>query len=274
MQMTSDSVIVNDARPFGEKETEQIVEQFHRDGYYFLENVLTLEEMEALRNGMERKYQDPRMHEDEAGDHIRGTSMMRMYEYDRNFRDLIIREPLVSLAETILGKDCHMMSQNALRYDPGKGGGWHIDDRLHFPLPDDLPRHDPRVRLPCFVLNVLIPLSKADSTDYGVTQVVPGSHYSGRQPNSKENPSFEGRGPVSLVAKPGDLYMFHNQVWHRGSPNNSDQVRYVGSVVYSQRMIAQRLYPFINYRMPDHVWEDASPRLQRLLGRHKKGAYG
>jgi hypothetical protein len=68
--------------------------------------------------------------------------------------------------------------------------------------------------------------------------------------------------------------MFHNQVWHRGSRNNSDQVRYVGSVVYSQRMIAQRLYPFIDYRMPDHVWEDASPRLQRLMGRHEKGAYG
>jgi ectoine hydroxylase-related dioxygenase (phytanoyl-CoA dioxygenase family) len=167
-----------------------------------------------------------------------------------------------------------MMSQNSIRYEPGQGGGWHVDDRLHFPLPDEVSRHDPSVRLPCFVLNVLIPLSRADTIEYGVTEVVPGSHYSGRRPNNPETPSFEGRGPVSLIARPGDVYMFHNQVWHRGSPNRSDQVRYVGSIVYSQRIIAQRLYPFIDYRMPEHVWDGADERLQRLLGRHKKGSYG
>ena len=61
------------------------------------------------------------MHE-EDGDHIRGISMMRMYEYDRAFRDLIVREPFVSLAEAILGADCHMMSPKfaALR----AGAGW------------------------------------------------------------------------------------------------------------------------------------------------------
>ncbi|MCZ6635568.1 MAG: phytanoyl-CoA dioxygenase family protein [bacterium] len=270
---TSESVIVQDARPFDAEQTESIVSQFNRDGYCFLKGVLTQKEVDTLRELMERKYQDPRMHE-EAGDHIRGTSMMRMYEYDVNFRDLICREPIVSLAEAILGEDCHMMSQNSLRYEPGQGGGWHVDDRLHFPLPEGVDRHDARIPLPCFVLNVLIPLSRADALEYGVTEVVPGSQFSGRRPNRKENPTFEGQGPVSLIAEVGDVYMFHNQVWHRGSPNNSDQVRYVGSVVYSQRIIAQRLYPFIDYRMPEYVWEGTDKRMQRFLGRHDKGAYG
>ena len=119
----------------------------------------------------------------------------------------------------------------------------------------------------------MVPLSRADSLRYGATQVVPGSHYAGRRPEGEE-PSFEGRGPESLLADPGDVYMFHNQVWHRGAQNNSDQVRYVGSVVYSQRVFAQRLYPFIDYRMPDCVWEGTDERMQRLLGRHAKGAYG
>ena len=57
---------------------------------------------------------------------------------------------------------------------------------------------------------------------------------------------------------------FDDQVWHRGAPNNSDQVRYVGSVVYSQRVVAQRLYPFIDYLMPDYVWEGADVRMQRI----------
>lgn len=274
MSATDNSVIAKNAQPFDEEITRRIVEDFNRDGYCFLENVLTLEEVDALREGMKRKWNDPRIQADEAGDHIRGISMMRMYEYDRNFRDLIEREPIVSLAEAILGADCHMMSQNALRYEPGQGGGWHLDDRIHFPLPDGVPRHSPDIPIPCFVMNAMIPLSRADSIEYGVTDVIPGSHFAGRNPNDRENPTFEGRRAVSLTANPGDVYMFHNQVWHRGSRNNSDEVRYVGSVVYSQRMIAQRLYPFIDYRMPDHVWEGAGPRLQRLLGRHEKGAYG
>ena len=274
MYATTESVIKKDAEPFDEARTQELVTQFHRDGYLFLKGILTAEEVDVLRELMERKYQDPKMHE-EAGDHIRGVSMMRMYEYDIHFRDLIAREPVVSLAEAILGDDCHMMSQNALRYEPGQGGGWHVDDRVHFPLPDDVPRHDARLMLPCLVLNALFPLSRADDVKYGVTEVVPGSHYAGRRPSDPhEDPEFDGQGPVSLVGEPGDMVMFHNQVWHRGRKNESDQIRYVGSVVYSQRIIAQRLYPFIDYRMPEYVWQGADERLQRLLGRHKKGAYG
>ena len=207
-------MIVKDAPPFDADRTQSVVEQFHRDGYVFFKGVLAELEVTTLRDLVERKYQDPRMH-DQAGDHIRGVSLMRMYEYDINFRDLIAREPFVSLAEAILGSDCHMLSQNALRYAPGQGGGWHVDDRVLFPLPEGVPRHDPRITVPCFVMNVMMPLSRADTLEYGATQVVPGSHYSGRRPEGDE-PTFEERGPESLLAEPGDVYMFHNQVWHRG----------------------------------------------------------
>ena len=259
--------------PLSEEETQRITKQFNRDGYYFFGSVLTPAEVSALKGGMERKWGDPRMHAEE-GDHIRGISLMRNFEYDRAFRDLIVREPFVGVAEVILGDDCHMMSQNALRYEPGQGGGWHADDRLHFPLPDDVPRHDPRITLPCFAINLLIPLTDAETIESGVTQVVPGSHYSGRNPPKQESPTFEGQGPVSLFTKAGGAYIFNSQVWHRGTRNDSDQIRLVAAITYSQRIIAQRLYPFIDYRMPDHVFEGADERLQRLLGRHEKGAFG
>jgi ectoine hydroxylase-related dioxygenase (phytanoyl-CoA dioxygenase family) len=259
--------------PYSKEQTHQIVEQFHRDGYYFFGQVLTPEEVAALKDAMERKYADPRMHDPE-GDHIRGISLMRMFEYDRAFRDLIVREPFVSLVEAILGADCHLMSQNALRYAPGQGGGWHVDDRIHFPLPDDVPRHDPRITLPCFVINVLIPFIDIDTLEDGPTQIVPGSHYSGRRPPTQDNPTFEGRGAVSLFTKAGGAYMFNSQVWHRGAPNLTNRFRLIAGATYSQRIIAQRFYPFIDYRMPEHVFDGADARLQRLLGRHEKGAYG
>lgn len=65
-----------------------------------------------------------------------------------------------------------------------------------------------------------------------------------------------------------------NQMWHRGAPNASDRTRLMAGVTYSKRFVAQKFHPFIDYRMPEHVWDGASPRLQRLLGRHEKGAYG
>ena len=126
--MTSE---IQQGKPFSEEETQRIVEQFNRDGYYFFGEVFTQEEAATLKALMEQKHNDPRMH-DEAGDHIRGIGMMRMFEYHKTFRDLIVREPYVSLAEAILGEDCHMMSQNALRYGPGQGGGWHSDDKTPF----------------------------------------------------------------------------------------------------------------------------------------------
>ena len=95
--MTSE---IQQGKPFSEEDTQQIVEQFNRDGYYFFGEVFTAEEASTLKALMERKYNDPRMH-DEEGDHIRGISMMRMFEYDTAFRDLIVREPYVSLAEAI-----------------------------------------------------------------------------------------------------------------------------------------------------------------------------
>ncbi len=268
------SSAIKQGEPFSAEETQKIVEQFNRDGYYFIGPILDAEEVEALRSAMERKYVDPKILADEEGDHIRGTSLTRMFEYDRAFRDLIVREPFVSLAEAILGEDCHMMSQNALRTQPGQGGGWHVDDLLHFPLPEGVPRHDPRITMPCFVMQIFTPLTDVDAVEYGPTEVVPGSHCAGRKPDRQEEPSFEGKGPVSILAKAGDAYMFHNQTWHRGAPNRSDRTRYMGGVTYSRRFISQRFYPFIDYRMPAHVLEGADERLQRLLGRHKKASYG
>ena len=43
---------------------------------------------------------------------------MRMFEYSEAFRDLVVREPFASLAEAILGDNCHLMSQNALYTEP------------------------------------------------------------------------------------------------------------------------------------------------------------
>ena len=193
--------------PFSAEEAERLVSRFQREGYCELGPVLEEEEVEALHDDMQRKWDDPAMHEPER-DQIRGRSLMRMFEYSTAFRDLIVREPFASLAEAILGPDCHCMSQNALYTPPDPEavsdgpGGWHIDDLIHFPLPPEIPRHSPDVPLPCFVVQIFTPLTDVEELRHGPTQIVPGSHYAGRRPEVQDQPSFDGNGPHSFLAPP------------------------------------------------------------------------
>ena len=268
---------IRKGEPYSPERTQEIIAEFNREGYAYLGPTLEGEEVEALRGAMERMWADPAMHAEDRHQ-IHSISLMRMFEYDTAFRDLIVREPFASLAEAVLGADCHMLAQNALRTEPAepgsRNGGWHLDDLVHFPLNDEIERHDPRMVMPVMVMQLFTPLTDVDAVKYGPTEVVPGSHYAGRRPNDPDQPSFDGRGPVPILARAGDAYIFNNQVWHRGAPNYSDRVRYLGGVTYSKRFVAQKLWPFIDYRMPEHVWEGAGARLQRMLGRHERGAYG
>ena len=107
----------------------------------------------------------------------------------------------------------------------------------------------------------------------GPTQFVPGSHRSGRAPDPEL--VYEGRDVVSVIAKAGDCLLQNGQAWHRGAPNQTaDRIRVVQQVSYGRRFIAQRFYPFVNYRLPEEVLARANPRRKRLLGVHSVGAYG
>ena len=95
---------------------------------------------------------------------------------------------------------------NVLRTDDTNAiDQWHVDDALFFPLPDNVPRHDPRIDLPVQWLTVQVPLTDIDSIEHGPTQYVPVSHYSGRNPPKTETPTFAGHEPVSVFCKAGDI---------------------------------------------------------------------
>lgn len=254
---------------------EAAAHEFHRRGFVVLPSLLPAAQARCLRELIEQRYQslDP----DQAADldlMRGGVSLMRMFEYHQAFRDLLVLEPAISLVEQLLGADCHVVAQNALRTPKGKGiVNWHIDDALFFPFLADVPRLGDDTLLPCFSLNVMVVLSDVEAEVFGPTQVVAGSHRWGRKP--EYTPSLPaGTTPTSLTARAGDVYLVNSQTWHRGAQNQSDRTRYLLTTTYGRRFISQRFYPFLNYRMPDHVLDGASERLLRLLGKHGKGPYG
>ena len=270
--MTSTPIIQNEI-PFSPERTSEIAETFSRDGYCVIPGILQTEEIVALRAAVDRVFDHPgwRDNHNLYGDYV----ATRLFETDPVFEDMLTREPIISLVEAILGPDCHLVAENVVRNAKGQSiDKCPVDDVLIFPTPENIARHDARLTMPVHILTVQILLTDVEAIEYGATQFVPGSHYSGKQPNDRKNPQFEGREPVSLFCKAGDIYLHNGQAWHRGAPNTSDRVRYLLQLAYSRRWVSQRFYPFVNYQLPERVLARTDDRRRRVLGLHMKGAYG
>jgi len=259
--------------PLSAERTRAILDEFNREGVARVGRIFSQDQAAELREKIDQVFADPARKDSH---HVSNEYIaVRLFECDRAFRDIMASEPLISLMEALLGPDCHLIANNAVRNRPGEAiDSFHADDFVWFPLPEELPRFDARMTFPTFIVGVQMALTDIESDEFGPTQYVPGSHYSGRQPHDPKDPSFEGRGAKSVLVRAGEIYLQHAQVWHRGAPNTSSRTRYLLQYAFARRFIAQRFFPFLNYRMPDHVLDGASARLLRVLGKHNKGAYG
>jgi len=134
------------------------------------------------------------------------------------FENLLDRSPVIDFVEDVLGNTCHLISENAIFTRPGQGiDTWHVDEAVHFPRPSDVPL-DPRIAVPCFVVQALYYLVDVDEA-IGPTQFVPGSQRSGRKPDPEL--VYDGKGVVNVIARAGDCLLQNGQAWHRGATNQT-----------------------------------------------------
>ena len=261
------------AGPIGKKASDaQIdswVEQFHRDGFLLLHDVLPAELIPTLKadldNALNAQPKTGAMFE----------LKMKMFEISKVNLALFELEPIVSFAEKLVKYDCHVVHNNSFRTPPGGGiSMWHQDDPLHYEVTDGKPPTN--VRLPVMLFTANYYLTDVESVEFGPTEAIPGSHLFGAvPPTSMEGTKWE-KSIVAWTAKAGSVVMFNNQVWHRGAPNKSDRVRYMTQISYARRIIGHRYFPFMNYVMPEHclVGLENNPRKKRLMGFLPTGAYG
>ena len=271
--------------PFSPQKNQEIVEQFFRDGYVHIPGVITPREVSALRDKTDEFLDDPELQARsdpslgdrnyvQVWDHKTSGQelpfiLRNSIELDQVFRDMLVREPILSLAEAVVGKDSKFCGQNSIRNLPGLSiDQWHCDSsEAYFPLPDDIGRHDPRVRMPVMWFTVQFALSDIEAMEHGPTQYVPGSHYSGRTPNNQENPEFDGNGPVSVFSKAGDIYLHDPMCWHRGAPNTSDRTRYLFQSQYAAHWAYLRFNLYNRVPVAEDALRTASDKLLNLLGR-------
>jgi Phytanoyl-CoA dioxygenase (PhyH) len=266
---------------------DEWIEFFHTNGFLVIPNVLTPEECELLRNDLDRVLVDYLGEKDARSSR---KIMKRMFERSPSNLNLFELEPMVTFAEHLIGEAngpghpmhegipnanvIHVIHNNSFKIPPENDGlarnSWHQDDTPHILSLDGKPLTNVRLNVLAFTVNYYLTdvLSEAN----GPTQVIPGSHLFGQFCDGDIS-GYEDK-IHSCLGSMGSAVCFNNQVWHRGSRNNSNVTRYVTQVTYAKRLVGHKFSPFMNYQMPSHCYENASPRLKQLLGFLPGGAYG
>jgi ectoine hydroxylase-related dioxygenase (phytanoyl-CoA dioxygenase family) len=222
--------------PLDEQQTEQVTQVFFREGCVVITGVLTPAETAALRAKTDEYAANPTTSPKHISYAYNTLIMRRCHEMDPLFEAMTVHPQIRKVVEAVLGSDARFNACNVLRNETGQAiSRWHVDDVVEFPLPPSIPRFDPRIQMPVFWMTVQVALTDIDSVEHGATQFVPGSHYSGRPPEPGEDPVFEGRGPMAVLCKAGDIYLTNHQCWHRGAPNLSNRTRYLMQLQYARR---------------------------------------
>ncbi|MBI4530422.1 MAG: phytanoyl-CoA dioxygenase family protein [Candidatus Latescibacteria bacterium] len=168
---------------------------------------------------------------------------------------LCIHPMMLEIAERLLGKDFYVANNVAMMWcQPGApAGGLHSDWPLGR-IPQPWPTW-PMLLQTMWMLTDFTP-------ENGATRVVPGSHLSGRPPNSEIRYSHER----PAVGKKGSVLVWHGGVWHaNGANTTSDQHRMGANAAY---------IPWVIHRPTDYwpmvrreVYDQFPDRLKQLLER-------
>lgn len=273
----------------GKKPTEEQlnkwIEHFHTNGFIVIHNVLTTEMCESLRNDLDEAVIKSIDKETGKPQKI----MKRMFEHSQDNLNLFDLEPIVTFAEQLIGgangaeysrdaglpnaNTIHVIHNNSFKIPPNTDGlaknQWHQDDTPHILSLDGKPLKNVRLNVLAFTANYY--LTDVLSAENGPTQVIPGSHLFGKVCPGDIS-GYEDKIHSCLGAM-GSVVCFNNQVWHRGSRNNSNITRYITQITYAKRLVGHKYSTVMNYQMPSHCYENASPKLKQLLGFLPGGAY-
>ena len=263
------------------------IEFFHTHGFLVIDNVLTPEQCQLLKNDLDqtlKKIEGENYHESKK------MMMKRMFEHSKQNLNLFALEPIVTFAEHLIGgangigysiqdgvpnaNIIHVIHNNSFKIPPNTDGlaknAWHQDDTPHVISLDGEPLTNIRLNVLAFTVNYY--LTDVLSERNGRTQVIPGSHLFGKFCNGDIS-GYEDR-VYNCLGAMDSAVCFNNQVWHRGSRNSSSITRYITQITYAKRLVGHKYEPFMNYQMPSHCYEEADQRLKQLLGFLSNGAYG
>ena len=223
------------------KLTPQQIEQFQEKGYLKIPyRLITDDHLDLLREHYDALFVAKRgtnseglrnlavvgdSEQDETADRSEEMlQIMEMWRYDEVYRELLYHEPLLDIAESLIGPNIQLFHDQAL-YKPARHGGevpWHQDNGYWRCTPANL-------------VSIWMALDDADE-DNGCMNVIPGSHLE-NAPDHDRAVSEKGELPALLQAnvdenraapvplKAGYAMVHHCLMLHQTNPNRSQRRR-------------------------------------------------
>ena len=184
--------------------TPQQIEQFQEKGYLNIPHRLIADDhLDLLREHYDALFAKKRgtigegmrnlavvgdSEQDETADRSEEMlQIMEMWRFDEVYRQLLYHEPLLDIAESLIGRNIQLFHDQAL-YKPASHGGevpWHQDNGYWRCTPSDL-------------VSIWMALDDADEEN-GCMNVIPGSHLEGT-PDHDRAATAKGQRPALLEA--------------------------------------------------------------------------
>ncbi len=245
-------------------------QQLEADGWAHLHAVFGADEVATLRAEIDEVFTRSRP---ERSREDRAEFRYEMLNRSAACQAAVGHPGILEVVEPLLGEDCHVIANTAWRNPPEfQGGPWHCDAGPHVPRPEGVPWDD-RIPYPVFAVAAHVLLQDCTEAD-GPTAIVPGSHRSGRLAPFDQlwEPSltYDGRPPVRVVGRAGDVLLFVSDAWHRGMPALDGRGRFFLQVHYGRRDVAQRLRTtdVANQLSLDAIERATDARGRALIGLH------
>ncbi|MEJ8675820.1 phytanoyl-CoA dioxygenase family protein [Chromobacterium amazonense] len=202
--------------------TDEQYQAFLKDGYIVVENVLSKE----LVEGIKQRVSQLALRESECGEghfYSQTGKMQRVWNLLGKgdvFHGVITQDLILDAMEKIFARETthkkyYLSSFQANILFPGaEAQKWHLDT----PIPE--PHTSWIVKA-----NTIWPL--IDFTEEnGATEVLPGSHTFSRRPKESDLPMLREKS-IKVMAKAGSVVITHGHLWHRSGSNLSQDTRAV-----------------------------------------------
>ncbi|GFZ77679.1 hypothetical protein GCM10008018_24100 [Paenibacillus marchantiophytorum] len=232
-----------------------LIQQFNENGYLILPGVLSEDKVNRLNAAIDRIVAE----EPESLAH----NIYNSVERDDEIASLIDEPTLLPLMVNLLGYNIQLHishltirkpNPNDVKTESHSFINWHQDGpHPQFPKQDGITS--------TYYIKTCYILSDMSGPDRGNTKIVPGSHNKHFHPESQD---VHGQmaGEVQICGKPGDVFIFPQNLWHAGAPNRSEFTRRQLFLGYSPIWMRP-----IDYRTAsDRLLENASPYRKQLLG--------
>ncbi|OXM87837.1 phytanoyl-CoA dioxygenase family protein [Paenibacillus rigui] len=234
---------------------QALSQQFQEQGYLLLRDILTPEKVERLNAAIDEILaQEP---------DTLAHNLYNSVERHEEIASLIDEPTLLPLMVQLLGYNIQLhISHLTIRKPNPQDEKTATHSFIHWHQDGPHPQF-PKIGglTSTYYIKTCYILSDMSEPDRGNTKIIPGSHNKPFQPES-QNVDDTVQGELQICGKPGDVFVFAQNLWHAGAPNRSPFTRRQLFLGYSPIWMRP-----IDYRTAsDKLLENATPIRKQLLG--------